>query len=100
MSRSAFGSIRRLPSGRYQARVTLEGRMTPLGTIRTRRDAVSAVAGATASPQAIEMSLTQVTLEEYCAEWWVTRAGHRVSTRARDRQVLNHDVLPVWEPAT
>jgi integrase len=27
-------------------------------------------------------------------QWWLTRAGHRVSTRYRDRAVLDHHLLP------
>jgi integrase len=27
--------------------------------------------------------------------WWQTRIGHRVSTRARDRLILDHDLYPV-----
>jgi len=43
MSRSSYGSVRRLPSGRYQARVTIDGDLGPLGTFRTRREATAAM---------------------------------------------------------
>jgi integrase len=33
-------------------------------------------------------------VEAIVEEWWQTREGHRASTRARDRMVLDHDVLP------
>jgi integrase len=96
MTRSSYGSIRRLPSGRYQARVTIDGRMEPLGTFRTRREAATAMAEAS-HPRPPERP-PRMTVAEFCDHWWTTRAGHRPSTRARDRQVIDHDLLPVFGP--
>jgi len=90
---SAYGGVRKLPSGRYQARATVRGRRQPIGTFRTRREAVAALGEA--SPDAVATANSSTTVAEACEMWWATRAGHRASTRARDRVVLDHDILPV-----
>ena len=46
MAKSAFGTIRRLDSGHYQAHVRLRGRQVTLGTYTTRREAAASIAAA------------------------------------------------------
>jgi integrase len=43
-----------------------------------------------AVPQPIERQSSA----SFAELWWRTRSGHRPSTRARDRTVLDHDILP------
>jgi integrase len=37
-------------------------------------------------------SASRVSFDSVVERWWQTREGHRPSTRARDRMVLDHDV--------
>lgn len=84
--------------GRWQARVTRLGRQVAIGTYATRQEALDALArvrvdterGAWVSPAGSRVRLATV-----AESWWATRAGHRASTRQRDRTVLDHDILPV-----
>jgi integrase len=34
-------------------------------------------------------------VRDFAESWWTTRSGHRISTRKRDRGILDNDVLPV-----
>ena len=98
MSRSPYGTVRRLPSGRYQARLRSGGRQISLGTFPSRREAGQAIARASsARPVNTAASVTSpLALGEFAEMWWSTRSGHRVSTRRRDRGILNTDVLPYF----
>lgn len=81
----------------WQARVTHLGRQVAVGTFATRRDALDALASArsdTREGRFVASSASRVSFESMVERWWQTREGHRASTRARDRMVLDHDVLP------
>ncbi|HZT66035.1 MAG TPA: site-specific integrase [Acidimicrobiales bacterium] len=97
MAKSAFGTIRRLESGRYNARIRVRGRQITVGTFPTRRAATAAIAAAGAEAggeRVIDRAAGRQHLEVFAERWWTTRIGHRPSTRARDRLVLDHDLLP------
>jgi integrase len=99
MGKSAFGTIRRLPSGKYQARVRIRGRQLTLGSYDTRRDAQAAIASAgSTSTRNVRFDPTKgrQRVEVFAESWWASRSGHRPSTRARDRLILDHDVLPFF----
>lgn len=99
MAKSAFGTIRRLDSGRYNARVRVRvrGHQITVGTFPTRRAAAGAIAAAGAEAggeRVIDRTAGRQPLKIFAERWWDTRAGHRPSTRARDRLILDHDLLP------
>lgn len=99
MAKSAFGTIRRLPSGKYQARVRARGRQLTLGSFDTRRDAQAAIAAtgteARRSPR-FDPAKGRQRVALFAESWWASRSGHRPSTRARDRLILDHDLLPFF----
>ncbi|MGB9112679.1 MAG: tyrosine-type recombinase/integrase [Acidimicrobiales bacterium] len=69
-----------------------------LGTYVTRQDAFDALADARsdgARGRFVDPSGARTRVERVVEQWWLTRAGHRVSTRYRDRQVLDDHLLPV-----
>ncbi len=81
----------------WQARVTHLGRQVAVGTFATRREALDALASAhseSCEGRFVAPSAGRVSFESVVERWWQTREGHRPSTRARDRMVLDHDVLP------
>lgn len=97
MAKSAFGTIRRLDSGRYNARIRVRGRQVTIGTFSTRRAATAAIAaagGELTGERPVDRAGGRQHLAVFAERWWTTRLGHRPSTRARDRQVLDHDLLP------
>ncbi|MGH9068994.1 MAG: tyrosine-type recombinase/integrase [Acidimicrobiales bacterium] len=97
MGRAAIGALRQLSSGRWQARVTYHGHQVAIGTFATRREAARAVAraqSATAIGAFADPTAGRERLASFAESWWLTRSGHRYSTRVRDRLVLDHHVLP------
>jgi integrase len=102
MERSGFGTIRRARSGRYQARVRVRGRQTAIGTFDTRREAAQALGCFAANYDTrtpVDRKASRQTVGEFAEPWWKTRAGHRPSTRVRDREALDRDVLPFFRDA-
>jgi len=51
----------------------------------------------THAEQVAEELIEAQTFAAFAELWWLTRSGHRPSTRARDRTVLDHDILPVFD---
>lgn len=97
MERSGFGTVRRAHSGRYQARVRVRGRQISIGPFDTRREAAQALWRFAASYDAhkvVHRNAGRQTVGGFAESWWKTRAGHRPSTRVRDREALDRDVLP------
>ena len=102
MGRSGFGTIRKSRAGRHQARVRVRGRQIAIGTFDTRREAAKALSqfAATYQTQAlVGREAGRQTVGEFAAVWWKTREGHRPSTRVRDREALDRDVLPFFRDA-
>ncbi len=98
--RRGAGSIRRLKSGRYQARIVRpSGRRESLGSYRTRTEAERALVQAEASALKGEWTPTPAdpgTVAEW-AERWLASAHHlRPTTRAGYEQMLVKHVLPRW----
>ena len=93
MGRSALDWIRRLPSGKNQARVRSQEAHVSLGSYRTRREALAGSPLDAAASLASDAASCQRT-GEFAERWWSSRAGRRASTRARDRLILDHDLLP------
>ncbi|HZU72464.1 MAG TPA: hypothetical protein VE990_06795 [Acidimicrobiales bacterium] len=99
MAKSAFGTVRRLPSGRYNARIRVRGRQINVGSYPTRREATAAVAAAGAEAngeRVIDRAAGRQHVAAFAERWWATRSGHRPSTPARERMVLDHDLLPFF----
>jgi integrase len=102
MERSGFGTIRRARSGRYQARVRVRGRQMAVGTFDTRREAAQALGRFAANYDArtpVDRKAGRQTVGEFAESWWKTRVGYRPSTRVRDREALDRDVLPFFRDA-
>lgn len=102
MSNSGFGSIRQGRSGRYQVRVRVRGRQLGIGAFDTKREAARALArfAAEHGDQTVPNRATgRQTVGEFAELWWQSRASHRPSTRVRDRQALDSDILPFFRDA-
>src|SRR4051812_13104529 len=87
-SKSIFGTVRRLPSGRYQVRVTVAGQQVSVGTFATRRDAAAAMTNPTPARRG-----SPVSLSSWTETWLATRVGHRPTTQHRDRLIITAHVL-------
>jgi integrase len=99
--RRQFGAVRRLPSGRWQARYRdVTGRLhTAPATFRTKADAAAHLARVEADITRGDWhdpKLGRTTLTEWERRWWPTTANLRPSTRSRDRQYLDRYVLDVF----
>jgi hypothetical protein len=85
--RRQFGSIRKLPSGRWQARVLDAAcRPVPLGTFAAKADADQAIARAGADQSRgswVDPKRGRLTLEIYAAQWMQNRPDLRPLTRGR-----------------
>ena len=94
------GSVRQLPSGRWQARVfTPDGERTAVGTYRTKADADRALRVVTADIVRggyIDPRRGRVTFESYAVSW----LEHRPNLRPRTREVydgqLRRHLLPTF----
>ena len=96
VGRWGTGTVRRLGSGHYQARVTISGRRVALGTFATRREATAAISQATTAGVGASRPDDRLSLDAWAERWWATRVGHRPTPRARDRGVLDHHILPAF----
>ena len=86
-----------MPSGLWQARVSHLGRQLTLGTYKSRQQALDSIAEARsggARGQFVDPARGRARVAVVAERWWLTRTGHRASTRARDRIVLDRHVLP------
>lgn len=98
-SRRASGAVRKLRSGRYQARVVdpLSQKMVSLGTFKTVAEADRAVALAQADQSRgawVDPRLGRVTLRAYVTKWLSERTL-RPRTRQLYEGLLKNHVLPV-----
>lgn len=103
--RTRGGSVRKLPSGRWQVRVrdAGTGELVSVGTFATKADADLAVARATADQSRggwVDPNRSRVTLGEYAERWLAThpgRAGKPLSPRTRERydQLLRTHLQPL-----
>jgi len=96
VGRWGTGTVRRLRSGHYQARVTFSGRRVALGTFSTRPEATAAISIATTAGVGASRPADRLSLAAWAERWWATRVGHRPTTQARDRGVLDHHILSAF----
>lgn len=90
--RRSSGSIRKLPSGRWQARYTgPDGTMRPLGTFATKADADAAIARETTAVHQGDWrrpELGQIPLGDFLRRWIESRADLALGTRSLYRRLL------------
>jgi integrase len=98
MGRREFGTIRRLPSGRWQASYWCDGnRHFAPNTFRTKRNAgeyLSAIETELQRGEWIDPLNGRILLADLAEEWTTTIVDLRPSTKARDLGYLNRYVLP------
>ncbi len=98
-SRRHFGSVRRLPSGRYQASYWHDGtRHVGQTTFKSKADAhahLSLVETEIRRGQWADPDGGRLTVDELAALWLEAGTVKRSSTRARDETILRLHVLPV-----
>jgi integrase len=98
MGRREFGTIRRLPSGRWQASYWCDGnRHFAPHTFRTKRNAgeyLSAIETELQRGDWIDPLNGRILLADLAREWTTTIVDLRPSTKARDLGYLNRYVLP------
>ena len=103
MSRRRFGSVRRLPSGRWQARYrTNDGRQ------HTAPETFASKTAATRHLAQVETDLSRgqwsdprlgrTTFIEWAARWEATTVNLRANTRATYRNLLRRYLLPTFGP--
>jgi len=98
-ARRQYGNVRRLSSGRWQARYSdRAGRShTAPGTFATKADASRYLASAETDLDRGEWynhRLGRLTFGEWVERWWSTTVDLRPSSRARDESYLRSLVLP------
>ena len=96
-SRRSFGSVRRLPSGRWQATYWRAGKLVSAGTFPTKADARAALADAEVAMRAgtwVDPGAGKVTLGAYAGRWVDDRSDLRPTTRAKYQGLLARHVLP------
>jgi hypothetical protein len=92
VSRRQFGRLRKLPSGRWQARYPLgDGQLRAAPrTFPTKADAslyLSTVEADLARGQYLDPRSGRITFSQW-ADQWLARPGKRANSVARDRQAL------------
>lgn len=96
--RSPWGSVRRLPSGRYQCRYRVEGvQHTALETFRTRREADAHLAAIRADLQReawVDPTAGRILLADYAQRWLEERPTLRPRTRELYECELRLHILP------
>jgi integrase len=103
MSRRRFGSVRRLPSGRWQVRYrTSDGRQhTAPETFATKTDTTRHLAQVEtdlARGQWSDPRLGRTTFADWAARWEATTINLRANTRATYRNLLRRYLLPTFGP--
>ncbi len=97
--RSPWGSVRKLPSGRYQCRYRVDGiSYTAPATFRTQGEADAHLAQIRADlgrSSWVDPLAGQVALEEYSWQWLAERSSLRPRTRELYESELRLHILPV-----
>lgn len=102
-SRRQFGRVRKLPSGRWQARHPdgAGGDLPAPVTFATKADAARYLAKVQAEVdrgQWRDPRLGQVTFAEWVEQWLSSNPSKRATTKARDESVLRTHFLPTLGP--
>ncbi|MDA8380389.1 MAG: site-specific integrase [Actinomycetota bacterium] len=97
MARRTFGSIRKLASGRWQARYENLGRSyaRPFAAKADAAAWLSTVQADLLRGAWVDPSAGQVTVDELADEWLASNPTKRPTTRAADEQALRVHILPV-----
>lgn len=102
MPRRHFGSVRRLPSGRYQASYYHQAvRHVAQDTFASQADAegwLSDIETAIHKGERVHQAGGRLTVAELAHRWKESDPSKRASTRARDDAILRHHVLPALGP--
>lgn len=103
MGKRQFGSVRKLPSGRWQARYrTLDGRMVPADqTFATKADAtlwLDRVRTEQARGLDLDPTRSRIPLEEFAHQWLEHRVGLSPRTREIYEAQLRLHILPAIDP--
>lgn len=96
-SRRHFGTVRKRPSGRWQAIYWFEGGLHSAGTFNTKADALTRLSTLEADFRRgawIDPAAGQITVNQYATEWLARRAGLSVRTRELYEDLLRLHVLP------
>ena len=96
-SRRHFGTVRKRPSGRWQAVYWYEGGLHSAGTFSTKADALACLSTIEADFRRgawIDPAAGQVTVKQYATEWLARRPGLSVRTRELYEDLLRLHVLP------
>jgi integrase len=98
-TRRHAGAIRKLPSGRYQARIRdpFTNRLIPLGTFATKADADAVVADAQASQRRgsfIDPGRGRTTFAAVAQAWLESNPAKRSSSFARDDIIVRVHLVP------
>ena len=98
-SRASWGSVRKLPSGRYQARYRVDGKMVAAPTtFRTKRDAEAYLSTVRADMERgtwVNPAAGKVTLRAYATRWLEQRPDLRPRTVELYEGELRLHILPV-----
>ena len=93
------GAVRRLPSGRWQARIDDgAGQLVSLGSFTTKNDATQALrlaAGDQARGEWVDPNLGRLLLREYTAEWLQHRSTISSRTGELYDSLLRNHILPM-----
>ena len=103
MGKRQFGNVRKLPSGRWQARsLTLDGRLVPAKTtFPTKADAtlwLDTVRTQLAMGLDLDPSRSRVALEQFSWTWLEHRVGLSLRTREIYEAQLRLHILPAIDP--
>jgi len=96
-SRRHFGTVRKRPSGRWQAVYWHEGALHSAGTFTAKADALARLSTIEADFRRgawIDPSAGQVTLKKYANEWITRRPDLAVRTRELYEDLLRIHILP------
>ena len=97
-SKASWGSVRKLPSGRYQARYRVEGKLIAAPTtFRTKRDAEAYLSTVRADMERgtwVNPIAGRITLREYSTRWLAQRPDLRPRTVELYESELRLHILP------
>lgn len=93
MARRTTPAIRKLPSGRWQARPTINGQQTALGTYPTAKEAAAAIEQAKVDARNgthIPPNAGKITLHQWATGWTQNRIAITANTRQSYTTTWNH----------
>jgi integrase len=102
-NRRHFGTVRKRPSGRWQAVYWQEGGLHSAGTFATKADALARLSTVEADFRRgawIDPSAGQVTLNSYANEWIARRPDLAVRTRELYEDLLRLHIIPYLGQST